>query len=83
MENFDWTALVSILLGGVAIVASGFWLKAKGKLAQIAALVKEAYEVVAAINAALADDKISKEEVEGLKKELGDVKDAFFALIGK
>lgn len=79
----DWTVIVSAVLGVVAVVAGGFWLKAKGKLAQIASLVKEAYEVVAKINEVLADDKVEKSEVEALKKELADVKDAFKVLIGK
>ena len=83
MENIEWTQLVSVIIGGIAIVASGFWLKAKGKLKQITNLVKEAYDVVATIDEVLADDKIDKAEVEELKKELGEVKVAFFKLIGK
>lgn len=74
---------MSVVLTGVAIVAGGFWLKAKGKLSQVANLVKQAYEVVAKVNEILADNQINKDEIAELKKEAQDVKDAFKALTGK
>jgi len=77
-----WT-IISAVLGLVAVIAGGFWLKAKGKISQAATLIKEAYEVVAKVNSILEDNKIDKAEVEELKKELVDVKAAFKALIGK
>ena len=79
----DVLTIVSVVLGAVAVIASGFWLKAKGKLSQVADLVKQAYEVVAKVNEILEDNAIDKTEVEELKKEAQDVKDAFKALIGK
>jgi len=79
----DWTVIVSIVVSGIAALAGGFWLKAKGKFSAIGSLLKESYEVVAKVNAILEDDKITKEEVEQLKAEAEDVKEAFFALIGK
>ena len=81
--DFDIWTIVSAVLGLVAVVAGGFWLKAKGKIAAVANLIKQAYEVVAKVNAVLEDNQVSKAEVEELKKELRDVKDAFKALVGK
>lgn len=82
MELDIWT-IVSAVLGLVAVVAGGFWLKAKGKIAQAATLFKEAYEVVAKVYEVLEDDKVDKTEVAELKKEVGDVGAAFKSLIGK
>jgi Tfp pilus assembly protein PilO len=82
MELDLWT-IISAVLGLVAVVAGGFWLKAKNKISQVSALIKEAYEVAAALSAALEDNKVTAVEVEQLKKELKDVKDAFFVLIGR
>jgi hypothetical protein len=59
------------------------WLKAKGKLAQIAKVVKEAWDVIEHVRLALEDDKITKEEKEAIKKEVEELKGAFKALIGK
>jgi hypothetical protein len=97
VEAFDLGTIVSILLALVATVAGGFWLKAKGKLAQASTLFKEAYEVVGAvndilqyINTMLADNTIEKTEivefkakVQHFKDQLLDVKVAFLKLIGK
>ena len=44
--DFDIWTIVSAVLGLVAVVAGDFFLKAKGKLKQIADLIKEAYEVM-------------------------------------
>jgi divalent metal cation (Fe/Co/Zn/Cd) transporter len=81
--EFDVWTIVSAVLGLVAVVAGGFWLKAKGKIKAAADLFKEAYEVVAKVYEVLQDDKVSKEEVAELKKEVSDVSAAFKALIGK
>jgi Tfp pilus assembly protein PilO len=77
-----WT-IVSAVIALVAAVAGGFWLKAKGKISQAGALIKESYEVVAALSAALEDNKVDKAEVDALRKELAEVKVAFFTLIGR
>jgi hypothetical protein len=82
-ENLDWTALVSIVLGLIATVAGGFWLKAKGKLTQLYQLGKEVVDVVNATDKALADNKLTKEEVAQIAAEGKEVKAAFKALIGK
>jgi len=79
----DLLTIISIILGAVAALAGGFWLKAKGKLSQIAELIKQAYEVVAKVNDVLADNKIDADEVAELKKEIQDVKDALKVLLGK
>jgi NTP pyrophosphatase (non-canonical NTP hydrolase) len=83
MEGFNWVEIVSVAVSVIAVVFGGFWLKAKGKLALIADLVKEAYEVVSAFNEVIADNKIDKAEVERLKKEAADVKESLMALLGR
>lgn len=77
-----WT-IVSAVLGLVSVVAGGFWLKAKGKLTQIKSLVKEGYDVIQVAIDSVADDKITKEEAEAVKKEAQEFIGAFKALIGK
>lgn len=83
LENFDWTAIVTIVLGLIATIAGTFWLKAKGKLAQIVKLGREAVEAAEYFEKMLSDNKVEKSEVEQAKKELNDVRTAFKALIGK
>lgn len=75
--------VVSAILGVVAMVAGGFWLKAKGKLNAVKNLAKEAVDLVQVAVGTLDDDKITKEEVESIKKEASEVKAAWHALIGK
>jgi len=79
----DVLTIVSVVLGAIAVLAGGFWLKAKGKLSQAATLVKEAYDVVTKVNEILEDNTITKDELVELKKEAGEVKAALYALIGK
>jgi len=81
--NFDIWTIVSAVLGLVAVVAGGFFLKAKGKLKQIADLIKEAYEVIAKVYSVLEDNKVDKTEVAELKKEAADVVKALKVLLGK
>ena len=61
--NFDVGTIVSLVLGIVAAVAGGFWLKAKGKLAQVRDLIKEGADVVNVAVDAVGDDKLTPEEI--------------------
>jgi len=79
----DWTVIVSAALGLLAVVASGVFLKAKGKLKQAVTLGKEALDVAIAAVDALEDNAIDKAEVENIKKEALELKGAWQALIGK
>ncbi len=81
--TFDFATIATILLGLVATIASGFWLKAKGKFGQLKTLVKEGYDVVQASIDALDDDALTAEEIAGIKKEAQELVAAFKALIGK
>ena len=83
MENFDWLQIISIGLGLIATIAGAFWLKAKGKIAQIVVLGRELVDVIDAFEKALADNKVDKAEVDNLKVQVNEVKAAFKALIGK
>ena len=95
--EFDIWTIVSLILMGVATVASGFWLKSKGKLKQLVELFKQVvelvtkgFELVDEGVKMLDDNKIDASEIEKLKQifaqlkqELTDVKRAFKILIGK
>lgn len=95
--EFDIWTIVSLILMGVATVASGFWLKSKGKLKQlvelfrqVAELVTKGFDLVDSGVKMLDDNKIDAAEIEQLKvifaqlkQELNDVKRAFKILIGK
>jgi hypothetical protein len=75
--------IITVVISVITLVAGGLWLKAKGKLSQIAKVVKEAWDVIEHVRLALEDDKITKEEKEAIKKEVDELKGAFKALIGK
>ncbi len=79
----DWTTIVSAVLGLIAVVFGGFWLKAKGKLQQGLALAKETHDLIEVAVEALDDNALDKSEVEAIKKEALEVKAAWKALIGK
>lgn len=95
--EFDLWTIISLILMGVATIASGFWLKSKGKLKQLVELFKQVvelvtkgFELVDEGVKMLDDNKIESTEVERLKvifaelrQELNDVKRAFKILIGK
>ena len=82
MELDVWT-IVSAILAVLAGLFTAFWSKAKGKVALAYKLLRECLDVVDAATAALEDDKITKEEVEKIKKEAGEVKVAWQALLRK
>jgi len=77
-----WT-IVSAVLGLVAIVGGGAYLKVKGKLGQVKNLRKEAVDVLIVTVNAVDDDKITAEEVAAIKKEAKEAAAAFKTLIGK
>ena len=81
--SFDVGTIISLVLGIIAAVAGGFWLKGKNKLAQVRDLVKEGTDVITVAVAALDDDKLSAEEIASIKKEAQEVVAAFKILIGK
>jgi hypothetical protein len=79
----DAGTIISLVLGVLTVVFSGFWLKSKNKLTQVKNLVKEASDVITVSVGALDDDKLSPEEIAAIKKEAVEVVAAFKALIGK
>lgn len=83
LENLDFGTIITVVIALLGTFAGGFWLKAKGKISKIVKLGSEAIEVATTLNKALEDDKISKEEIEQLKKESNDVKVAWKDLISK
>lgn len=83
LENLDLGTVISVILTGITVFAGGFWLKAKGKISKFVKLFFEVYEVISKFESALSDDKITKDEIEALKKEAADVKAAFKDLVSK
>lgn len=91
MEGIDLGTIITVAISLVAAVAGGFWLKAKGKLAQIAGLIKETVELVnkafsipTKAIAMLDDNTVTQDEIAELKKlftelreEAADVKAAW------
>ena len=75
--------IVSAGLGFIALVASGFLIKTKGKLSQVIVLGKDVVDVVEAFEKAVADNTVTSEEVAAIKVELVEVKAAFKALLNK
>jgi hypothetical protein len=83
LESLDLSTLITIVLGLIGTFAGGFWLKAKGKLKQVVVLGSEAFDVIEVLEKALQDDKIDKKEIEALKKEAKEVRDAWKKLTAK
>lgn len=83
MELETLLTIISAVLGVVAMVAGGFWMKAKGKLSAVKNLAKEAVDLVQVAVESLDDDKITPEEVASIKKEATEVKAAWKVLVGK
>jgi hypothetical protein len=77
------STIISLVLTVVATIAGGFWLKAKGKLAQVKTLVKEAVDIVTVAVDALEDNAVSNEEIDNLKLQVTEFKAALKALLGK
>jgi len=81
--EFDAGTIIAVIFAAFTTIFGGFWLKSKKKIGKVFLLIKEAYEVAQAATDALEDDKITKEEIERIKKEAADVKVAFKALFEK
>ena len=79
-EGLDLGSILTIVLSLVTAFAGAFWLKAKGKLSKIIKLGKEAFDVASSLEKALEDNKITKAEIDVLKKDLKEVKSAWDAL---
>lgn len=83
LESLDLGTIITVVIAAITMFAGGKWVLAKGKLKKIVNLMKEVFDVAKKLEAALEDDKITKTEVEGIKKELAEVKGAWKALVDK
>jgi thiamine monophosphate synthase len=72
----DWLAMLSAVLGIVAIIFGV-------KLAQVKALIKEMAEALAVLSAAVEDNDITRKELEQILSEFKDVVLAALKLVGK
>jgi predicted metal-binding transcription factor (methanogenesis marker protein 9) len=82
----DLDTILMIVSAVLAIAATIFGAKfdaVKKKFAQVKDLVKEGTDVVQVAVDAVADNNITPEEAEAIKKEAQEVIGAFKALIGK
>ena len=82
-ENLDVGTIITLVISLAATFAAGAWAIAKGKLKKVVSLGREVVDIAATLEKALSDDKITKEEVQEIKKEFADVKAAWKALITK
>jgi len=73
--------IITVVVSILALVAGGFWLKAKGKLTHLAAVLKEGKDVITAVHDALLDDKITKEEKDNIRKEYDEFVESLRQLI--
>jgi hypothetical protein len=83
LQNLDIGTVITIILAAVTAFAGGFWLKAKGKLKQLVTLLFDVYELLSEVEKSLGDNKVTPEEIEGIKLKIADVKAAAKALISK
>lgn len=81
--NLDLGTIITFVIGLIATFLAGFWLVAKGKIKKVIDAGKELLDVGNALNAALADNKITKEEIDELKKEWKEAKEACKAIFQK
>lgn len=79
----DIGTIITLVVTVVATVFGGFWLKSKGKLAQVKTLLKEAVDIVTVAVDALDDNQVTSEEIENLKLQVSEFKAALKALLGK
>ena len=75
--------IVSAVLGILAMVLGVKFTNAKGKAGQLLSLGKEGMDVISAAVKALDDNTITKDEIEIIKKEALEVRNAWRLLIGK
>jgi|WetSurSiteA1Bulk_404760.scaffolds.fasta_scaffold219607_2 hypothetical protein len=81
--NVDWTAIVTIILGILSTVFGTFWYKAKSRLGLIVKAAIETVDVAESFEEALKDNTITKEEVEMIKAEFVEAKEALKAVVAK
>lgn len=83
MENLDFGTIIAIVMTGLTTFFGVFWGKIKSKLGKVAKMAREIYEAVDSIDKSMSDDKLTKEEILNIKKEIQDVQKAFKELIKK
>ena len=69
--------IITLVISVLGLFAGGFWMQGKGKLKKIYNLVSELLDVIDELNTALADDKLSKKELENIKIQFNELKGAF------
>lgn len=83
METTTILTIVSLVLGLAGTLLGGKWIIAKNKLKQFKTVVKEGIDVVSAAIDAVDDDKITPEEIAGIKQEVAEFKAAGKILLSK
>ena len=81
--ELNLATIITLVLTVLTAVAGTFWLKAKGKLAQVKTLVKEGVDIITHAIEALDDNQVTNDEIEDLKVQVQEFRAALKALLGK
>ncbi len=81
--ELDIGTIVTLIITAIATFAGSAWAFVKSKLSKVVKLGTEAMDVITILEASLEDDKVTKEEIDAIKKEIGEVKVAWKALTKK
>lgn len=81
--ELDLGTIITLIITAAGTFFGGAWLFIKNKLTKVVKLGKSALDVAETLESALADDKITTEEIAAIKKELAEVKVAWKDLINK
>ena len=81
--ELDIGTIITLILAVLTTFLGGFWLTAKGKIKKVINAGKELLDVGTTLSDALADNKITAEEIDRLKKEWAEAKGAVKAIFEK
>ena len=77
----EWSTILTIALGLISTFLTGFWATSKGKIKAFINLGKDVFDVAEKFESAIEDEKITKQEIEEIKKELAEVKESWKVLV--
>lgn len=75
LDGGSLATIITLIIGAL----SAFFVKIKPYIKKVVNLLKEVYQMAETMEKALDDDAISKAEIKAIKKEFGELKEAFKA----
>ena len=75
LDGGSLAAIITVIIGFIA----AFFAKIKPYIKKVVNLLKEFYELSSTMEKALDDDKITKAEIDAIKKDFAELKAAFRA----